>query len=155
MKILTTSTDSQTIRVIPRSYPEALTMKVRDDSTNEIVTYTFESSEWNYINDTWEALNTDWNALEGYFEEGGYLVIENVYTLVENRFYDLELIDGLGNVIYKDKIFCTNQPTDDFTINRDLSEWQDVENEWDEYAQVYDGTIYISEETYDNDYIII
>lgn len=155
MIVLTTSTDTQTIQIIPRRYPDDLTIKLRDDSTNEEVTYQLESNEWNFTDEVWEAINTDWNTIGGYYEEKGYLYIENEYDLVENRFYDLELLDENGSIIYKDKIFCTNQPTDDFSINRDLTEWQAVDNNWNEDAQVFDGTIYVSEETYDNDYIII
>ena len=36
---LTTSTDAQTIKVIPRSYATSVSMVFRDDSTNTSVTY--------------------------------------------------------------------------------------------------------------------
>jgi len=157
MKILTTSTDSQTIRVIPRSYPDDLTIKVRDDSTNEIVTYTLESNEWNYTDETWQALNVDWSTIGGYFEEEGYLVIENEYALIENRFYDLELINESGEVIYKDKIFCTNQLPSDYSVNNDGIYYEEVDENWNAYNRGWtaDDNQYVEEESYDNDYIII
>ena len=38
MKVLTTSTDAQTLKVIPREYVGTVTLKLRDDSTNEVTT---------------------------------------------------------------------------------------------------------------------
>ena len=39
MKVLTTSTDAQSMSIIPRSYASTITIKLRDESTNEITTY--------------------------------------------------------------------------------------------------------------------
>jgi len=138
MKILTTSTDDQTIRIIPRSYPDDLVIELRDDSTNEISTYTIESAEWDNNNDQWQLADYDWNFSSSIFEENGYLVITNKYSLVEGRFYDLTIKDG-SNVIYKDKIFCTDQ-----TINQSTNN----------YYSVNEG-VYTTENSYDNDYIVI
>ena len=70
--------------------------------------------------------------------ENGYLYITNNYALVENRYYDLEIVSA-GEVIYKDKVFCTDQDTDQNTNN---------------YYSVNDG-VYVTQNSYDNDYIII
>ena len=40
MKVLTTSTDEQILKIIPRSYASSVTLKLRDDSTNTIITET-------------------------------------------------------------------------------------------------------------------
>ena len=40
MKKLTTSTSSQTLKIIPRSYASSVTLTVRDDSANTSVNYT-------------------------------------------------------------------------------------------------------------------
>ena len=94
MKHLTTSTDAQTITIIPRSYVTSATLKLRDDSTNTEVSYSVTPTT-----------------------EGNYLVVTNAYTLIEGRFYDLTLLDGT-EVIYKDKVFCTDQtisqPSNDY-----------------------------------------
>ena len=66
MKHLTTSTDAQTIKIIPRSYVTSATLKLRDDSTNTEVSYSVTPTT-----------------------EGNYLVVTNAYTLIEGRFYDL------------------------------------------------------------------
>jgi hypothetical protein len=68
MKVLNNTVEIQTIRVIPRSYPSALTLTLRDDQTNDIDTYALISG-FSVVND--------------------YLVIDNVYTLREFHFYDL------------------------------------------------------------------
>lgn len=138
MKILTTSTGEQTIRIIPRSYPDDVTLILRDDSTNEIVTYTLDSMEWENTDEVWNAVDLNWNDAGGYFEEDGYLVINNQYNLVEGRFYDLTIKEG-SVVIYKDKIFCTDQTIDQETNN---------------YYSINEN-VYTTENSYDNDYIII
>lgn len=138
MKKLTTSTGEQTIRIIPRVYPDEISLTLRDDSTNEEVSYTIESLQWEYINDDWNLADYTWETTKGMYIENGYLYITNNYALVENRYYDLEIVSA-GEVIYKDKVFCTNQDTDQNTNN---------------YYSVNDG-VYVTQNSYDNDYIII
>lgn len=133
MIILTTSTAEQTIRIIPRQYPNDVTLILRDDSTNTEVTYTLESMEWENTDEVWETVDMNWNSAGGYYEDKGYLVIQNNYALTENRFYDLTIKEG-SSVIYKDKIFCTDQTIADYSVNNGE---------------------YITEDSYDNDYIII
>lgn len=111
MKILTTSTDAQQMTIIPRSYPALIDIRLRDESRN-IVTL---------IEDVATTTNK------------GYLIFSTAYALTENVFYELTILDG-SNVIYKDKVFCTDQVIADYTVN---------ENE------------YITENTYDNDYILL
>jgi hypothetical protein len=104
----------------------------------------------------WDLLDRNWDAAAAGFNiDNDYLVIENVYSLREYHFYDLTVTDQDGDVIYKDKIFCTNQPIVDFSVNGDTTEWQLLDNNWNLYDQVWDGSIYISEPSYDNDYIIL
>jgi len=139
MKILTTSTGEQTIRIIPRSYPDDITLILRDDSTNTEVIYTIDSMEWENTDEVWQSVDVNWNDAGGYFEEDGYLVISNEYNLLEGRFYDLTIKNELDQVIYKDKIFCTDQTID-----------QDTNN----YYSVNEG-VYTTENSYDNEYIIL
>lgn len=115
MQILTTSSAPQTIRIIPRTYATNISMIFRDDSTNTTVSYTSSAT-------------TDKN----------YLVISESLSLTEGRFYDLTIKEG-ASVIYKDKVFCTDQTVD-----------QDTNN----YYSVNQGE-YTTETTYDNDYIIL
>ena len=115
---LTTSASSQTMKIIPRSYASSVSMILRDDSTNTSTTYSSIST------------STDKN----------YLVIAKALSpvLVESRFYDMTVKEG-ANIIYKDKIFCTNQTVDQ--ANND-------------YYTMNSGE-YTTEDSYDNDYIII
>ena len=133
MIILTTSTSEQTFRVIPRSYPDEITITLRDDSTNETTSTVIESLEWDNNNDFWQLADYDWNFTGGIVIEDGYLIISNTFALTENRFYDLTITSG-SSVIYRDKVFCTDQTISDYSVN--------------------DG-VYTTENTYDNDYIII
>jgi len=104
----------------------------------------------------WNLLDVNWEAdTVGFSVENDYLVIENIYSLREYHFYDLALLDQDGDIIYKDHIFCTNQPIAEFSVNGSLTEWQLIENNWNQYAEIWDDNIYIEEESYDNDYIII
>lgn len=111
MKILTTSTDAQEMTIIPRSYPALIDIRLRNESTNTVT----------LIEDV--STTTD----------KGYLIFSTAYSLTENVFYELTILSG-SDVIYKDKVFCTDQVIANYTLN---------ENE------------YITENTYDNDYILL
>ena len=110
MKILTTSTSAQTLKIIPRDYQANIDVVLRDNSTNESNTYSVSTST-----------------------SGDYMTFDLTLTLVENRFYDMTCKFG-SNVIYKDKIFCTDQVVADYTVNEGQ---------------------YTTENSYDNDYIIL
>ena len=97
MKVLTTSTEVQTLKVIPRTYVSSVTLKLRDDSTNEVTTATVPA-----INDK------------------DYLSLSYAFNLKEGRFYDLTLLNG-SNVVYLDRVFCTDQ-----TINQDTNDYYSV-----------------------------
>ena len=106
MKQLIVSTDSQTIKIIPRVYSTSVTLKLRDDSSNTTTTILPTASV-----------------------VGNYLQLSSVFDLKEGRFYDLKIYNGQGSVteldiIYRDKIFCTSQSTDQssneyYTVNKD------------------------------------
>lgn len=141
MKILTTSTSAQTLTFAPRSYPSEVIVSIRDTSTN--TTTRTENVSLSRSND---------NAS-----------ISTTFSLVEGRFYDLKILEGVGalwntyNVIweaatdnwesittsetsiYLDKIFCTDQ-----TINQANND----------YYSVNSGE-YNTEDSFDNDYIIL
>ena len=142
MIVLTTTTSAQAFKVIPRTYGAQFTLSVRDDSTN--VTQTYE------IN----------NAVTS----GNYLTFNQAFSpvLVEGHFYDIKLfsdpnfwntnyflwevynefwnVDTTNIVdIYKDKIFCTDQEIDQsdnlyYNINKNQ---------------------YVTDNSYNNDYIVI
>ena len=105
MKHLLPITTSQTIKIIPRVYSANVTLKLRDDSSNTTVTI-----------------------LPTSVVSGNYIELSNIYDLKDGRFYDLKIYNGQGavtelDIIYRDKIFCTTQPTDQlqneyYTVNK-------------------------------------
>lgn len=46
-----------------------------------------------------------------------YSIIESVFDLIENHFYTLTCFDGT-DIIYRDKIFCTDQSIVTFSVNK-------------------------------------
>jgi hypothetical protein len=147
MKILTTSTNAQTLEFIPRAYPSTVKITLRDNSTN--ASNTIENLTLTQTKDK-ASISTAFSVSSA--------------PLVESRFYDLSIIQGIGqlwntftsnweaatanwenvisseNTIYKDKIFCTDQ-----TINQADNNYYDINS--GEYTQT---TAYP-----DDDYIII
>ena len=119
MIILTTSTTAQNLSVIPRSYLGTFTMAIRDDSTNVTVDYQITSA----------------------VTSGNYLNFSNIFALVQNHFYDVELFTDSNKTdsIYKDRIFCTDQVIDQSN--------NDYYNLNDGQFTTYNG--------YDNTYIVI
>ena len=107
MKHLLPTTNAQTIKIIPRVYSTSVTIKLRDDSTND------------------ETI-----ILPSAIINKNYVELTNVFTLVEGRFYDLKVYNGQDSVteayiIYRDKIFCTAQSTNQsnnehYTVNKDV-----------------------------------
>jgi len=142
MKILTTSTSNQTLSFLPREYPSTVKMTLRDNSTNATTTV-----------NTLTLTKSNDNAS-----------ITNAFALVEGRFYDLNIIKGQGqlwntlttqwqlvtdnwenivsseNVIYKDKIFCTDQTIDQLN---------------DSYYDINSGEYTETTSYPDDDYLII
>ena len=92
MIILLESVLSQTFKFIPRSL-DADSMVIEDDAENTSVTIDITPSVDRY-----------------------YLSVSEVLTLVEGRFYTIKVLNGL-EVVYKDKIFCTNQTVSSYSIN--------------------------------------
>ena len=116
MKVLTTSSSAQNIDVIPRTYASSYTLKLRDTSKNkEVFSSTVSASD------------------SGNFKRLSATISP---VLKEGRYYDMTVKEG-GNVIYKDKIFCTDQTISSYSVNSG------------EY------TIPTGDDKYDNDYIIV
>jgi len=115
MKHLTTSADAQTLLIIPRSYAIEGSLVIRDESTNT------ETSDVVTLGKT-----------------GEYMSLSHSFSLIEGRYYNFKIVVA-GEVIYKDKIFCTDQ---------------DIDQSNNDYYSVNDGD-YITEDSYNNDYIVI
>lgn len=164
MKKLTTSTSPQTLRIVPRRYTTSVRMTLRDDSTNEIYEFDLGSKVWQQVSNTWNVANFQWDNASTVQIVGDYLEITTNFSLGESRFYDMTVYSG-SDIIYKDKIFCTdqtvNQATDNYySVNfvptgTDSTFWNLNSLNWEQGVNWAD----IQYQTYDNvsanDYIIL
>ena len=81
-------------------------------STTDIQTITFIPKELNATSLTLNGVNFE---VEFYIDKY-YLVASAIFDLKENEFYDLIVYNGT-EIVYIDKVFCTNQELKDYTIN--------------------------------------
>ena len=105
MIVLKDSLLSQTFKFIPREYV-ADSMDITEEGADLTVTFAISPTRVGYdgLADTL----------------GTYLSVSDIFTLKEGSFYSLTVYNG-SNVVYKDKIFCTNQAATslEYTINKD------------------------------------
>lgn len=94
MIILKEQEAAQVLKFIPRSYG-ADTIVLRDETTNEVKTISASF------------------ALDKY-----YLTTTTVFDLKQDTFYNLTIKNG-SEVVYKDRVFCTNQNIVNYTVNKD------------------------------------
>ena len=135
MHILTTSTGSQSIDVIPRrAVSGALSMFVRNESTNIVTEYT-SNQDWDTYTATFSGSQIEWGGSGFSFSEGStFLRINNKYTLTEDTYYSFVLQDTVGK-IFKGMMFCTNQTIDQSTnsyyqINKNQYVTHSADNEF-------------------------
>jgi hypothetical protein len=94
MIVLRATEDAQSLKFIPREY-NADKVVLTDESTNTSV----------------EILAT-------FVKDKYYLQSDIVFDLIEGRFYNLTIYNGT-DIVYKDKVFCTNQNVLNYSINKD------------------------------------
>jgi len=58
-----------------------------------------------------------------------YATTSVIFPIKENKYYTLNIKNGI-NVVYKDKIFCTNQTISDYSINKDQYVQHTTNNEY-------------------------
>jgi predicted nucleic-acid-binding Zn-ribbon protein len=46
-----------------------------------------------------------------------YRQLSAIFDLKQDNFYTIEIKDSSNNIIYRDKIFCTNQTILDYSVN--------------------------------------
>lgn len=97
MIVLQTSDSDQTFSFIPRSYTSGTTytIKIKNESTN---TEAFSDTA------------TSFTEVDYYYQ------YTDTFTLVEDTMYTLEIKAG-NELIYRDKIFCTNQTVSSYSVN--------------------------------------
>jgi len=94
MIILKEQVEEQSLKFIPRTY-FATAIVLVNEMTNESTTITSD-----------------------FYKDGYYLFTTTTFDLKEGNFYTLSILNNT-DVVYKDKIFCTNQVIADYTINKD------------------------------------
>lgn len=73
------------------------------------------------------------NEIECVFSIDKYFVTTSVVLPIkENKYYTLTIKDGT-NVVYRDKIFCTNQTKETYSINKDQYVEHTTTNEYKIY----------------------
>lgn len=92
MIILKEQAEAQSLKFIPREYKATVIVLV-NEMTNESTT-----------------INSD------FYIDGYYLFTTTTFDLKEGNFYTLSVLNNT-DIVYKDKIFCTNQVISNFTIN--------------------------------------
>jgi hypothetical protein len=132
MKVLTTSLSSQTINIIPRRYTENVVLSLRDDSSNTEVLLNLPTC---VINKGYLDITSVFNLKEGHFYDLKVYELSITYddfkervisaggTFEDNNcllnFVQLVQIEEINdnNIIYLDRIFCTDQTIDQDTNN--------------------------------------
>jgi hypothetical protein len=94
MIILLQSTSEQSISFIPRVM-DATSLVIRNESTNEEVIL-----------------------MPDFYKNDYYITCNIIFDLQENHFYQLSVFNN-EDIVYLDKIFCTNQTINTYTINKD------------------------------------
>ena len=62
-----------------------------------------------------------------------YLTTTSIFDLKENTFYNLTIKNN-NSIVYRDKVFCTNQNSDTYTVNQN----QYVSNVTDNEFKIYE-----------------
>jgi hypothetical protein len=108
MIILQETASAQTFKIIPRTYV-ADTLLLKNEVTGDEISYAITITQTDH-----------------------YAVITKILTLQEGNFYKLTVLNG-GNVVYKDKVFCTNQSVSTFSVNNGEFNTYTSDNEYITY----------------------
>jgi len=113
MIILKVDTNPQNFSFIPRSKTYD-TLILKDESTNIETQVTIDSST---SNDYYETITATFHTTVP------------VFDLVEDRFYRLIIKNGT-DIVYRDRIFVTNQVITNFNVNKNVYESNTSTNEF-------------------------
>jgi len=80
-----------------------------------------------------ETTNIETTITTDFYLENYYLIAETVFDLKENTFYNITIYNN-SDIVYKDKVFCTNQVIEDFTVNEN----QYIENVTTNEFKIYE-----------------
>ena len=136
MHVVTTSTDSQTIRFIPRRENDGdVTVRIYDKSSRREVNYSsayFWQTTDIFFNNADQTWNEDPEIVFIYNDV--FSTVSGQFSFRENEYYGIKLIDNSGE-LYKGVLFCTDQTDyDKFDVHKDD---------------------YVVEQSYNNEYITV
>jgi hypothetical protein len=108
MHILQVSESSQSIVIIPRSFPASVTLQLVDESKNTTATPSVSAASAN-----------------------GFMTLTGTFSLTDSRYYGLKVFDG-STLIYRDRVFVTSQTEyDKYTVNQNIyTEEESYNNEF-------------------------
>lgn len=106
MIILLDTSNAQSFSIIPRFY------------TSDYVTFTSESTG---VVDTYTISATT---------DRYYHVLSGTFDLVEGNYYVLKVYNDEDEIIYRDRVFVTNQLVEDYTINENYYVDYPTDNEF-------------------------
>ena len=124
MIILKQQETAQTLKFIPRSYGYAeiaSEFEVRvlvEDGTFEAKQCLINSADEFTVVLRNETTNEIQTISATFSLNKYYLETSMVFDLLENTFYNLT-IKNYDEIVYKDKVFCTNQDVVNYTVNKD------------------------------------
>jgi hypothetical protein len=97
MIVLQNTSDNQTFNFIPRSYTQGTTytIKITNETTNTEV---------------YNQTSTSFVSVDYYYQHS------DTFSLVEDTMYNIEITAG-SELIFRDKIFCTNQTVATYSVN--------------------------------------
>ena len=96
MHILTTATDNQSIKIVPRTNASSPTLSLTDKTKRTTSTVSVTKTS-----------------------DGDYMVLTGAFSLKEGSQYSFKVKDG-STIIYRGLIFCTDQADlDKYFINKD------------------------------------
>lgn len=108
------SEQPQQLYILPRIYSNNVIVTLRNDSTNKLQTI---------------------NNIDALIDKN-YLTFSAIFELKKDNFYDLKVFDSIDNtIIYRDKIFCTNQEINQlenkyYSINKGDYKEKDANNDF-------------------------
>jgi hypothetical protein len=102
---------------------------LKEQATSQNLYATIDGSEADAIVLRDEETNTE-ETIECVFSIDKYYAVTNlVFPIIENKFYNLTILNGT-DVVYRDKIFCTNQIIEEFSINKNVYTQRTSDNEF-------------------------
>lgn len=110
MIILTTSTNAQEFKFIPRDYvADSIVLTDEQANTSTTIPATFT-------------------------KDGYYLKADISFSLVEGRFYTFNALNS-SKIVYKGRVFCTDQVIKDYSINNGVYTQHESTNEYIVYNE--------------------